>query len=289
MATKVPAFSFSGTSSSEVKNGYWYIYLKSSGTLKLTYAKTGVGLCVVGGGAGGRKYSTHLDQGGDGGGGGTVLNQTGVSIAGGTVYAITVGAGGALGTWSSEGGWHDEGGEGGDSSAFGYTAAGGETGSGNAGLSKTNANATSGGDGTYAFGDTSLKRYGAGGGGGADDWYEPGVGGADGGGKGGYGADGGGEDAVAGTANTGSGGGGAGEGGGEAGEGGSGIVIIRGTEDDDLPVYFDGTRLSEIFFNGEKLSGLIYGGTRIFAGRCSAWLWKWLGRRSRCRRAIPAW
>lgn len=265
MATKVPAFTFSGTSSSEVKDGYWYIYLRSSGTLMLTYAKKGVELCVVGGGAGGRKYSTHHDSGEHGGGGGTVLNKTGVSIAAGQSYPVVIGDGGSLSTWSSEGGWHAEGGAGGTSSAFGFSASGGETGKGNAGLSQQNANATSGGDGTYAFGDTSLLRYGAGGGGGADDWYAPGNGGADGGGKGAYGADGGGADAIAGTANTGSGGGGSGEGGGAAAKGGSGVVIIRGTEDDLLPVYFGGKQLSEIYFNGEKISGLIYGGTRLFA------------------------
>ncbi|MBR4039420.1 MAG: hypothetical protein IKJ11_04895 [Clostridia bacterium] len=287
MATKVPAYSYDGTSSSEVRNGYWYIYLKTTGTKAFTmaYAKTGVEVCIVGGGAGGRAYSTIHDQGEDGGGGGTVLNKTGVSIAAGTVYPITVGAGGSLSTWSSTGGWHGEGGEGGASSAFGFTAAGGQTGKGNAGLSKTDADATAGGAGTYAFGDTSLPRYGGGGGGGADDWYKPGAGGAGGGGRGGYGKAAGKTDsasanAIAGAANTGGGGGGAGEGyaegydnavSGNAAKGGSGIVIIRGTEDDFLPVYFNGTQLSEIYFNGEKLAGLIYGGTRIFA-RVMAWI-----------------
>lgn len=52
MATKVPAFTYTGASSSEVKNGYWYIYLKSSGTLKFSYAKT-LDACIVAGGAGG--------------------------------------------------------------------------------------------------------------------------------------------------------------------------------------------------------------------------------------------
>ncbi len=42
-------------------------------------------------------------------------------------------------------------------------------------------------------------------------------------------------------------------------------MILRGTEDDFLPVYFGGTQLREIYFNGELLKGLIYGGTRLFA------------------------
>ena len=42
-------------------------------------------------------------------------------------------------------------------------------------------------------------------------------------------------------------------------------MILRGTEDDFLPVYFDGRQLSEMYFNGEKLTGLIYGGARVFA------------------------
>lgn len=269
MATKVPAFTYSGTCSSEIKNGYWYIYLKSSGTLKLTYAKNGVGLCVVGGGAGGEAHGIS-DRGGHGGGGGTVANRNGIEITGGTEYAIVVGDGGAAGTNGTA------------SSAFGYTAAGGSCGGGNCGLSIEDNAGTAGGNGTYAFWDTSLLRYGAGGGGGgSNDINTPGDGGEDGGGRGGYGAD---QvptaavAATAGTANTGSGGGGAGQSndwsdddgynnnsGGAAAAGGSGVVIIRGTEDDFLPVYFDGKQLSEIYFNGEKISGLIYGGTRLFA------------------------
>lgn len=42
-------------------------------------------------------------------------------------------------------------------------------------------------------------------------------------------------------------------------------MILRGTEDDFLPVYFGGTQLREIYFNGELIKGLIYGGTRLFA------------------------
>ena len=49
------------------------------------------------------------------------------------------------------------------------------------------------------------------------------------------------------------------------GAGGSGIVCIRNSEDDMLPVKFNGTQLTQMTFNGEAVTGLIYGGTRIFA------------------------
>ena len=54
MATKIPSYEYTGTHSSELKGGYWYIYLKSSGTLKFTYDKKAVAACIVGGGAGGK-------------------------------------------------------------------------------------------------------------------------------------------------------------------------------------------------------------------------------------------
>lgn len=42
-------------------------------------------------------------------------------------------------------------------------------------------------------------------------------------------------------------------------------MILRGTEDDFLPVKFNGVQLTGITFNGQAVTGLIYGGTRIFA------------------------
>ena len=60
--------------------------------------------------------------------------------------------------------------------------------------------------------------------------------------------------------------------GGAPASGGSGVVILRGTQDDLLPVYFNGKQLSEMYFNGEKLAGLIYGGTRVFAQMFSKWM-----------------
>ena len=42
-------------------------------------------------------------------------------------------------------------------------------------------------------------------------------------------------------------------------------MILRGTEDDFLPVKFNDTQLTHMTFNGETVTGLIYNGTRIFA------------------------
>ena len=42
-------------------------------------------------------------------------------------------------------------------------------------------------------------------------------------------------------------------------------MILRGTEDDFLPVKFNGVQLTQMTFNGQVVTGLIYGGTRIFA------------------------
>ena len=74
-------------------------------------------------------------------------------------------------------------------------------------------------------------------------------------------------------ANTGGGAGGAGGGWheepyqsrpGKAGSGGSGIVIIRGTQDDYIPVIFNGTQLDRIIYNGVTLTSLIYNGTKLY-------------------------
>ena len=58
--------------------------------------------------------------------------------------------------------------------------------------------------------------------------------------------------------------------GGEAAAGGSGIVILRGTQDDLLPVFFNGVQLSEIWLNGVKATGLIRDGVRVFTRRMKA-------------------
>lgn len=41
-------------------------------------------------------------------------------------------------------------------------------------------------------------------------------------------------------------------------------MILRGTEDDLLPVWFNGTQLSEFHFNGTKLEGLAINGVTVF-------------------------
>ena len=118
---------------------------------------------------------------------------------------------------------------------------------------------------------------GGGGGGGGRRAAGGGSGGADGGGAGGKGGAPGtdGADGTAGAANTGGGAGGPGGGyvdedsrydskGGQAAAGGSGIVILRGTQDDLIPVVFNGTQLSELYFNGVKVTSLIYNGARLF-------------------------
>lgn len=255
MATKIPSYEYTGTHSSELKNGYWYIYLKSNGTLKFAYDKQSVAACIVAGGGGGAK-ATGGDSGTAGGAGGEVKNLSGVSCAAGTPYSITVGSGGAAGA------------SGKSSSAFSTTASGGAVGGGGA-------QNTKGSDGTYAFGDSSLPRYGADGGGGRSKQNTTAMaGGKDGGGAGATGGGPGynGTNAKDGTAYTGAGGGGAGGyyygdqngAGGAPGAGGYGIVILRGTEDDFLPVFFNGTQLSEMYVNGAKVETFTYAGTKIF-------------------------
>ncbi len=264
MATKVPAFTYSGTSSSEVKNGYWYIYLKSSGTIKFSYAKK-LDACIVGGGAAGQgRTGANTDGRTYGGGGGTVLNKTGISASAGTSYSIVIGSGGEWGLSPTDGS---------ASKAFGHSASGGST------TAQVDVS-DKGKDGTYAFGDSSLSRYGGGGGrGGAAPGGAGYSGGAGGGGKGGGAGNysGGGANAVAGKANTGGGGGGWGdslywkdgddwlsESGGHNANGGSGIVILRGTEDDTLPVIFNGTQLTKLIYNGTTVQHLIYNGKQLY-------------------------
>ena len=261
MATKVPAYSYTGSSRSEMRGGMWYIYLLTSGVLTMPYAKSSVAACIVGGGAGGTSQTSppHEDRGMPGGNGGAVVNRTGLSIAAGQAYSVTIGAGGGASQ------------AGGASAIFGVTAAGGAAGA-SMGTGQAGAN------GTHAFDDAGLPRYGAQGGAGGRDYSAGGNGGADGGGKGASGGSPGvrGADATAGAANTGAGGGGAGEfyrdddsrfnaHGGNAASGGIGVVILRGTQDDLLPVFFNGVQLSEMHLNGKKLTGLVYGGQRIFA------------------------
>jgi hypothetical protein len=215
-------------------------------------------LIVGGGGGGGRWY-------GSGGGGGGVLPGTGLRLASGTSYAVTVGDGGARETVSSSGS-----GTNGGSSVFGnLTAIGGGAGVHSNGGSRNGSTGGSGGGGAgssglggagalgqgYAGGNGSATAGGGGGGAGAvgvtATHLNGGAGGAGvtsditgtslsyGGGGGGSadtvgagGAGGGGAGAndafpgTSGTANRGGGGGG-GSGTYPGGAGGKGVVIIR--------------------------------------------------------------
>lgn len=76
-----------------------------------------------------------------------------------------------------------------------------------------------------------------------------------------------------GSVNTGGGGGGTGGGWyedpyksrpGLASNGGSGFIIIRGTQDDNIPVIFNGTQLQKIIYNGTTITSLYYNGKKIY-------------------------
>lgn len=51
---------------------------------------------------------------------------------------------------------------------------------------------------------------------------------------------------------------------GTGGAGGSGIVILRGTEDDMLPIIFNGTQISQLIYNGTTIQHLIYNGQQLY-------------------------
>lgn len=255
MAYKVPAVITTCDYETAMDGDYWYVYLKSSGSFAFKYSKTSVDVFLQGGGGGGGKStvaSSIFAHGGGGGAGGYQTTKYDQSVSGS--YNVTVGAGG--GTEQ----------DGGTTSAFGFNAAGGECGvlreagklgtaaGGVGGYYGGDGHGTSGGDGAngkQAFG-VGGTFYGAGGGGAAASFGERnGYGGTTGGGNGGQN----------GLANTGSGGGGSG------GSGGSGIIILRGKQDDQLPVKFDGVTLQRILFDGEEVMHLIHDGTKIFMQR----------------------
>ena len=297
MATKVPSYTYTGAShSSEVKNGYWYIYLKSSGTLTMNYKKTNVEAFLVGGGGGGGSDKNGYGyRTAGGGGGGYCDTKTNITVDAGRGYDITVCDGGTGAAHRA-----GDGSDGKPTMAFGYTVAGGSGGIGylegdNGDYGKPGGNGGSGGgaggsgggsiggnggtDGsnggngldrkggigqgtsTREFGEASGTLY-AGGGGGALS----GVGGSGGGGNGATPK----IAATSGEVNAGGGGGG----GytdmsnpvlGVGGNGGSGIVILRGTQDDLIPVTFNNVQLSELIYNRTKVTSLIFNGTKLFA------------------------
>lgn len=253
MAKSIPKYSYSGESDAYADERYWYIRLLTSGEIAFDYAKKAVDACIVGGGAGGVSADNIA---GYGGGGGAVVNATGLAFGAKDAKAVAIGAGGAANTNGSA------------TTAFGKTAAGGTAGAGGA-------EDEDGEDGEYAFGDDTQARYGTDGGGGGSEYSAGGAGGADGGGHGASGGRAGGADATAGAANTGAGGGGKGDddgwtgsapeyAGGKAAAGGSGVVILRGTEADLLPVWFNGVQLSAIYMNGEAVETFSYAGKKIY-------------------------
>ena len=270
----------------------WIIRLKTSGTLTFTDRNRKIDVFLVGGGGGGRWgwYDSTTSSGG--GGGGYTRTVKDISVQRNTGYAVVIG----------DGGESDENGN--PSSAFGHSASGGYTGtnreyggnggSGGAGASEAYTpgypGGSDGGDGaaigaygthngigqgttTREFGMSGWTLYAGGGGGGAGTGSDcVGAGGAGGGGAGGQdgsydlsrGQDG--------KANTGGGGGGAGgqqwcENGAPTapgGKGGSGIVCIRNSQSDVLPVVFNGTWIAQLIFNGTDVKSLIYDGVRLF-------------------------
>ena len=114
MATKIPAFSTTCAYTTEVSGGYWYIYLKSSGTITFSYARK-MDVFACGGGGGGAGGANAA--GGGGGGGGYVNTVSGVNAAANTAYSVAVGTGGS---GAGPYGWH--GSDGTASSAFGWVS-----------------------------------------------------------------------------------------------------------------------------------------------------------------------
>lgn len=289
MAKRVPKFTYNGTYKTDADDEYWYIYLLSSGTLSFKKDKSSYDVFAVAGGAGGNGGTDIF--GGAGGASGRTLTLKNLSAAADQAYEIVVGLGG------SGGAAHGFASPGGATIAFGATVAGGTvdtsgftsqpggsiggsgggTGAyknlswtaGKGGADGANGSSGSGswaagsgqGTTTRAFGDTDGVLYASGGGGGGFTGVASGAaGGDDTAGTGG--TNGAGGDA---QPNTGSGGGG-GYGASTAyagGAGADGVVIIRGMEEDALPVFFNGTELAEIVFDGVAVETIVYNGTTL--------------------------
>lgn len=265
--TKLPEFTYTGTYKTETKNGYWYIFFLTSGTLRMTNATDAQVYIHGGGGAGGRGVNTP-----GGGGAGGYFKTENISISAGTDYPIVIGAGGGLG-------WYEDGfvgGSGGTSSAFGYSAnggGGGKSGKGAAGGIGGSGNGGQAGSGTggyggpassnttYAFNDPDCGLiYGGGGGGGAPRY----------GGIGARGLPYGGQDGASAGANTGAGGAGGNYADGDAamgptGVGGSGIVIIRNIPVEFYPIVFnDSNEIKSFIYNRQTPSHFIFNTKTLF-------------------------
>lgn len=234
-------FEYTGTYNERLEDGV--VGLLTSGVLKFK-KDTYIDAFLVGGGGSGNG-TTARSGAAAGGGSGYTKTLTKILLQKGVSYPVSIGAGGAYRTDSSEIGH-----AGGETTAFGTTVkggqpstnkgVGGEGGSGGGGTTKqggsdgsngSSSGANLGGKGqgttTREFGEATGKLYAGGGSGGISDSTLSGVaGGAGGGGMGGTSA------AMGrnGEANTGGGGGGKGSMSGSnfhAGAGGSGIVCIR--------------------------------------------------------------
>lgn len=119
---RLPKFTYTG-SYTVIDDGHgdWRIRFLSSGTLTfLTTQPKGIDVFLVGGGGGGAWFTQHQQTPKAGGGSGYTKTVNGVSVAKGTGYGITIGAGGAAGGSSGA-----SGGYGGNTTAFGQTAYGG--------------------------------------------------------------------------------------------------------------------------------------------------------------------
>lgn len=293
----LPKYYFTGESSCDSDEDYWYIYLKSTGDLTMEWPKKIDVFLVGGGGAGGNGTAAG------GGGGGYTTTGKNISIDADTEYRIVVGRGGEGGEVAVP---YSNGYDGQPSMAFGLTAAGGEGGKclspsageqvpspggsggsgggggtykkeadggfagagGSNGSSGGRSDGAAGGSGqgsnTHAFADSRYPLYAGGGGG----YSRRGMsyGGEGGGGHGEYQPDSDDEETPAadGTPNTGGGGGGGGESTGLGGAGGSGIVIIRSSIQDYLPVFFGDTRLQEVWYNGVRAESLVFNGQELY-------------------------
>ncbi|MBR5303175.1 MAG: hypothetical protein IKU38_10100, partial [Clostridia bacterium] len=186
MATKIPAFKTTCSYATDLIDGYWYIYLYSSGDFRMDHIHRDVDMFLCGGGGAGASAWSENGNGGGGGGYVTMLND---QTIGTKTYAITVGEGG-------KGGQANTGASGGATSAFGYTAEGGTGGSANRTPGSGYASGgwggrykgdgpTDGEDGIRAFGVGDIYYGAGGGGGGADSHAYGGAGGKTGGGAGG--------------------------------------------------------------------------------------------------------
>ena len=139
-------------------NGF-KMWIRKSGTVKFTYLNGAVNICAIGrGGAGGRYThpSNNTDQGGGGGGGGGVVS-TNTSLTLNSNYTVTIGDSSSFGSLAVAG-------RGGSASGITGGSSGGNSGDGASGAQAvdTGWNGISyrgpgdGGNGVYAFGNSSF-------------------------------------------------------------------------------------------------------------------------------------